>query len=272
MKNYSCKNEALVSVQDEKNGINYGENIENKRVNNILEFKKTVTQYELTKIIYDSAFFAKVPLTPSSKLFLWALCTHFNPENETMFPSQATVAKRLGMSEKSAERAVKELKEKNLIEYETKKVNHYRFSQKFFSMVKMSVKSGQNVGCDDRQNVGQTNNKEQKKNNKKIQILFNKKNAKWQKINYDNHFQKYEPTPSRAIPSIAETQKLIAERDAAGNSDFNPWEYSKEDALIWLKSLNEGFLSRSELAKSLILKYEFIEFYSFIGVKVVKKS
>lgn len=267
MKNCSFKNETFVNVSEEKNFENFEQNAENKHLNNVLEFKKTVTQYELTKIIYDSAFFAKVPLTPSAKLFLWALCTHFNPDNETMFPSQATVAKRLGMSEKSAERAVKELKEKNLIEYETKKVNHYRFSQKFFSLVKMSVKIGQNVGSEHRQNVGQTNNKEQKNNSKKIQILFNEQNAGWQKIKYDRGFQKYEPTPSRAIPSIEETQKLIAEREAAGNSDFNPWEYSKTDALNWLKTLNEGILCRSELAKNLILKYKFKEFYKIIGVK-----
>lgn len=267
MKNCSFKNETFVNVSDESDLRSCEQKSENKQICNILEFKKTVTQYELTKIIYDSAFFAKVQLTPSSKLFLWALCTHFNPDNETMFPSQATVAKRLGMSEKSAERAVKELKEKNLVEYETKKVNHYKFSQKFFSLVKMSVQSRQNVGCDDRQNVGQTNNKKQKNNNERITNLFGNKNAGWQKINYEARFQKYEPTPSRAIPSIEETQKIIAERDAAGNSDFNPWEYSKHDALNWLNTLNEGFLSRSELAKSLILKYEFEEFYKFIGVK-----
>ena len=266
MKNCSFKNETFVNVSL-KNDLESCEQIDQRNTNNVLEFKKTVTQYELTKIIYDSAFFAKIELTPSSKLFLWALCTHFNPENETIFPSQATVAKRLGMSEKSAERAVKELKEKNLIEYETKKVNHYKFSQKFFNLVKMSVIPRQNVESDNRQNVGLTNNKEQKKNNEKIKNLFDKKNAGWQKINYENRFQKYEPSPSRAIPSIEETQKLIAERDAAGNSDFNPWNYSKSEAQTWLNSLNEAYLCRSELAKNLILKYEFEEFFEFIGVK-----
>ena len=149
MKSNFCKNEALVCEANEEDFKNGSKNPENKRTNNVLEFRKTVTQFELTKIIYESAFFAKIPLTPSSKLFLWALCTHYNPDNETMFPSQATVAKRLGMSEKSAERAVKELKEKGLVDYETKKVNHYKFSQKFFNLVKMSVMSRQNVGCED---------------------------------------------------------------------------------------------------------------------------
>ena len=136
------------------------------------------------------------------------------------------------------------------------------------NLILTNTMSRQNVGSWDRQNVGQTNNKEQKNNKEKIQNLFEKKNVGWQKINYDNRFQKYEPTPSRAIPSIEETQKMIAERDAAGNSDFNPWEYSKPDAYKWLSTLNEGLLSRSELAKNLILKYEFEEFYAFIGVKI----
>lgn len=267
MKSNFCRNEAVVETSNEEDFKNGSENPENKRLNNVFEFRKTVTQFELTKIIYESAFFAKIPLTPSSKLFLWALCTHYNPDNETMFPSQATVAKRLGMSEKSAERAVKELKEKGLVDYETKKVNHYKFSQKFFSLVKMSVMSRQNVGCDDRQNVGQTNNKEQRNNKEKIKNIFRENNVGWQKLNYENRFQKYEPTPSRAIPSIEETQKLIAEREAAGNSDFNPWEYSRTDALNWLNTLNEGLLCRSELAKALIKKYEFEDFYKYIGIK-----
>ena len=175
MKNCSFKNETFVNVSKEEDFGGYGEAPQTKlSSSNVLEFKKTVTQFELTKIIYESAFFSKIELTPSSKLFLWALCTHFNPENETMFPSQATVAKRLGMSEKSAERAVKELKEKGLVEYETKKVNHYKFSQKFFSLVKMSVISRQNVGSEHRQNVGQTNKIEQKNNkeNRKQQSNF----------------------------------------------------------------------------------------------------
>ncbi len=199
------------------------------------------TQFELTKAIYTSSLFEKVDLTPSAKLFLWALCTHFNPKNETMFPSQATVAKKLGVSDKSAERAVKELKDKGLLTYVTKRVNHYVFSPKFFELVKMSDPTRQNVGSIPRQNVGLTNNTEQKNNTS----FYNKK------------WVKSEATGGKAIPSIEETQKYLENLEEAKKTSVNPFEYNKEDALNWLKIAPKWMIERSGLAKFLIEKYEF---------------
>lgn len=147
-------------------------------------YRVNITQFELSKLLYESEAFSRIELTASAKLFLWALCSHYNPDNETMFPAQATVAKRLGMSSRSAERAAKELKEKGLITYTTKRVNHYVFSPRFFELVgleaRVSVKGAetdslsdelrQNVGCGFRQNVALTNKHEQK--NKKEKIFF----------------------------------------------------------------------------------------------------
>jgi DNA-binding Lrp family transcriptional regulator len=203
------------------------------------------TQFELTKALYTSGLFDKVDLTSSSKLFLWALCTHFNPKKETMFPSQANVAKKLGISEKSAERAVKELREKGLLTYITKKVNHYVFSAHFFELVKMSDQFRQNVGCDVRQNVGLTNKDEQRKNTKNFKNF--------------NYAAPREPG-GRAIPSIEETSKYIEEFEEAKKTSVNPYKYTKKEALRWLKMVPNWRLGRSHLVKSLVEKYQFEEF------------
>lgn len=222
----------------------------------IIEFKRNITQFELTKTIYESEIFSKIKMTASSKLFLWALCTHYNPNKEDMFPSQATVAKKLGMSTKSAERAVKELKDLGLITWVTKKVNHYNFSEKFFEMVKMSVKHRQNVGSDIRQNVGLTNKHEQKNNTK---------NFSFSNFGSDST---YEKSGKKAVPSCKDTQDYIKKLDEAAKNSINPWNYTKQEALNWINSAGTWVFG-SSLAKFLVKKYELTEFYDNIFGKAL---
>ncbi len=222
-------------------------NLNQNTVKDTKKHLKTVeyTQFELTKALYISGLFDKIDLTSSSKLFLWALCTHYNPNKDTMFPSQASVAKKLGISEKSAERAVKELRDKGLLTYITKKVNHYVFSEKFFELVKMSEQFRQNVGNGTRQNVGQTNKYEQRNNTKKFQNF--------------NQGGSLQPG-GRAIPSIEETRKYIEEFEEAKKTSVNPYNYTKDEALRWLKKVPGWRLGRSDLVKTLVKKYRFKEF------------
>ena len=161
----------------------HGETYENvTNCNNSERFN--ISGFELSKVLYTCGLFGKIKLTAGSKLVLWAFCTYYNPKNKTMFPSQATLAKHLGVSEKTIERAVKELSERGLVVYETHGVNHYGFSAKFWFMTgvrpslggantcgadKMSVQNSQNVGCTLRQNVGQTYKNEKKE---KLNFLF----------------------------------------------------------------------------------------------------
>lgn len=167
-------------------------------------YRVNITQFELSKLLYESEAFSRIELTASAKLFLWALCSHYNPDNETMFPAQATVAKRLGMSSRSAERAAKELKEKGLITYTTKRVNHYVFSSRFFELVgleaRVSVKGAatdtlsgahrQNVGCGVRQNVALTNKHEQRNKKEKIFFLEESGGVKAPAVNEKEHSDK----------------------------------------------------------------------------------
>ena len=214
-----------------------------------------ISQFELTKILYSSGMLSKIDLTASAKLFLWALCSHYNPNNETMFPSQQTVAQKLGISEKSAQRAVKELKMHGLIEYETKRVNHYTFGAKFFELVKMSGAIGQNVLSEGGQNVRQTNKHEKRKEHANFSFKSYGGNEKWRKNNDSEELK-----AKKMVPSVEETRKMIEEREKIREMAFNPYEYSRKDALQWLKATPQFWLLKSDLANFLVYNYCFKEF------------
>lgn len=243
-------------------------------------YRVNITQFELSKLLYESEAFSRVELTASAKLFVWALCSHYNPDNETMFPAQATVAKRLGMSQRSAERAVKELRDKGLVTYTTKRVNHYVFSAFFFELLGLALLSGegrQNVGSGGRQNVGLTNNHEQKK--KKENFYFfkgasptetpetNKRaaNQAYSKPFYQNNWKnQQQQTQPRSAPSVEETAELIEKQAAERANSVNPFDFTRAEALDWLNLADEWLLKHSKIARHLIEKYELRDFQRFI--------
>ena len=216
-----------------------------------------ISQFELTKILYSSGILSECDLTPSAKLFLWALCSHYNPQNKTMFPAQQTVANKLGISEKSAQRAVKELKSHGLIDYETKRVNHYVFGEKFFELVKMSGMMGQNVLLDGGQNVLLTNKKEKKEE---------------QNVSFSNAYQKryteQQETLKRRTPNVEETKKILEEREKISAMSFNPQEFDEKEALEWLRSIPKFWLSKSKVAEFLVQKFKFSEFQEILNKKI----
>ena len=180
-----------------------------------------MSQFELINLIYKSKLFQKVKLTPSAKLVLYALVHHYNPSNEDMFPSQKFIAQSLGISEKSVERAVKELANCRLIMYITKTVNRYKFTANFFELVKMSDNVRQNVGLKHRQNVGQTYKHEHKKNND---------------VSFISSFKAEKPRGTQ-YKTVQETKELLREIEENKKITFSPKDFSREDALKWLQTL-----------------------------------
>ena len=240
--------------------MNKQNTLKNKEYRGIKTDKKVIrlniSQFELTKILYSSGMLAEIDLTPSAKLFLWALCSHYNPNNETMFPSQQTVAQKLGISEKSAQRAVKELKTHGLIDYDTKRVNHYTFGAKFFELVKMSCGDGQNVLLEGGQNVRLTNKHEKRKEQTDFSFKSFGGNGGWRR----NNAGFKETSGRKMVPDTEETRKMIEEHEKIREMNFNPYEYNREDALQWLEAAPQFWLVRSKLAYFLVEKYKFKEF------------
>lgn len=199
-----------------------------------------ISQFELINLVYKSKLFTKVDLKPTAKLVLYALIHHYNPCNEDMFPSQKFIAQSLDISEKSVERAVKELAANRLIMYVTRNVNRYKFTANFFDLVKMSETVRQNVASMVRQNVGQTYKHEQKKN---------------MGVSSFSSFRAQKPTGA-AHKSVQETKVYLKEIEENKKKDFSPKDFSKEEAQNWLKKL-PAELHGGILAQEVYKKYSF---------------
>ena len=248
-----------------------------KNLNDVNSWKSTsITQFELSKVIYTSGFLQKCNLTATAKLVLMALIQHYNANNPDMFPSQKFLAQQLGISEKSVERAILNLKDEDYIYYVTQRVNRYRFTAHFFESVKMSVQNRQNVGSQHRQNVGQTN-KEEKRKEKESFLNFSSFGISLDKKNFGNGAKA--PQTSDFDRALKEDLRQMAEKNdefslrraeknsrraATGGAQNHqeeaswPLDWSREDALKWVQSLAPVFRTRG-IAKTLTQKHGYTE-------------
>ena len=221
----------------------------------------SITQFELAKVLYTSGFLQSCNLTATAKLVLMALIQHYNANNADMFPSQKFLAKQLGISEKSVERAIANLRDEDYIYYVTQRVNRYRFTAHFFESVKMSVQNRQNVGSQHRQNVGQTN-KEEKIKEKGNVLNFSSFGTETEKKKDNNganapHTSVFEQELKKDLSDKAtkNSEILAAKREETATS---PLEWSREEALKWVQSLAPVFRSRG-LAKTLTQKHSYTD-------------
>lgn len=86
------------------------------------------TQFELTNYLLNNL--SQFNITPTAKLVLLELSTHYNPNNPDMFPKQKTLAVKIGVSERSVVRAISELFKEGLIIIECKYTNRYKFTSR----------------------------------------------------------------------------------------------------------------------------------------------
>lgn len=82
-------------------------------------------------------YLSSLELTPTTKLVLIYLTSCYNPQNKYIFPKQETIADKLGISERSVVRAIKELIKKEYCtkSKKTSKSNFYTFTENFFNCV-----------------------------------------------------------------------------------------------------------------------------------------
>lgn len=105
----------------------------------------TLTQFDLSAQLIRSRFFSKVKLSPSARLVLVVLCSHY----PNIYPSLKTIQNEAGIASKqSVISALKELAKQGLLLYETKGSNHYTFTGLFFERLDVQKldtnKQGQN--------------------------------------------------------------------------------------------------------------------------------
>lgn len=94
------------------------------------------TQFNLTQNTILCLSYLK--LTPTAKLVLIYLTSCYNPKKEYVFPKQETIANKLGISEASVIRAVKELINLNYCTKKRKRYssNYYKFTEYFFETIR----------------------------------------------------------------------------------------------------------------------------------------
>ena len=90
-----------------------------------------ITQFELSKKLLNNLY--KFNLKPVTKLVLLYLADCYNPKHGYMFPKQRTIADKLGVSERTVNRAISELVKEGLILIEYKLSASYKFTSKIVS-------------------------------------------------------------------------------------------------------------------------------------------
>lgn len=110
------------------------------------------SQFKLTNYLLNNL--SQFDITPIAKLVLLELSACYNPNKPDMFPKQKTLAKKIGVSERSVVRGIQELVKEGLILIESKYTNHYVFTsriggewsqnKKIFTPENMSEDLGQN--------------------------------------------------------------------------------------------------------------------------------
>jgi DNA-binding transcriptional regulator YhcF (GntR family) len=136
------------------------------------------SQIELTnKLIENLSNFSM--LKKSSQAVLIRLTRYYNAKKEaegksSIYPSEKTLANNCNVSERTVKRAIKELKDNNLIlvikSNKRYSVNHYKLTNIFFEMVQMSPAKGQNVPS-----IGDKMSPKQRKLTNKIKKIYIKK-------------------------------------------------------------------------------------------------
>ena len=98
-----------------------------------------ITQFKLTTDIIKNL--SQFEITPTAKLVLLYLSSCYNPQKAEMFPKQKTIAKKIGVSERSVVRAIQELFREGLIIFECKYTNRYKFTSKLMSQPSQNLKN-----------------------------------------------------------------------------------------------------------------------------------
>lgn len=110
------------------------------------------SQFKLTNYLLNNL--SQFEITPIAKLVLLELSACYNPNKPDMFPKQKTLAKKIGVSERSVVRGIQELVKEGLILIENKYTNHYVFTSRIGGEWSQNEKifTSENMSDDLRQN------------------------------------------------------------------------------------------------------------------------
>lgn len=165
------------------------------------------TQFALTQNLLNNL--SQFKLTPTAKLVLLELSSFYNPKKVDMFPKQKTLAKKIGISERSVVRAIQELLNEGLIMVECKYTNHYKFTSRIVSQQAQNEK----IFCDE--NMSQDLGKKDTKHNdnlaqheQTIKPIKEPSNMEEFKILRDYANKNYKTTPQAYLNWIMKNKEI----------------------------------------------------------------
>ena len=184
----------------------------------------------------------KFPLSFSGKLVLIYLVSCYNPKKEYVFPKQATIVEKIGVSKSSVADSIAELKKLEVISITRKFTNLYKLNlNKLFQYLDINIQNldiiSPESGCSN---------------------ITYKEHIKEQGFNKKT-FDKKVSVPIMNSPSVDKTKELLQEyKDMQITSDYTNWD--RETAVNHLrKGIPRAFLKRSVIAKYLIKKFNIDE-------------
>lgn len=195
--------------------------------------QKSFTQFELSKMIISSRFFSKFKMSPSARLVLIVLCSHY----PNIFPSIKTIQEESGIASKtSVINSLKELSKLGVILYETKNVNHYTFTLYFFENLNIEPEGVKNCKFDGTKiEHKQINNQINKKYEK-----VKENREKLPKYHHNSHIIGIN------YPKYKRPEKIVKN---------SPLDFNKEQAIEFLNNL-PGNLQNTFFAKELRKKWK----------------
>lgn len=191
--------------------------------------RNKVTNFSLMQGIYSCGVAEKFSLGTTALLVIIGLASHYNADKNIVFPSQAYLAGKLNISERSVIRAIKELLSSNLImKSKNGAANIYCFTNIFFEAVGLSAERCQIVTNED----DKLSYKHDKYNNKNNSVLNLRESSPY--------------------ISVEESKRYLDEQRAIKRG--SPLDMEYEQALDYLKNLPK-FLEESYFAKALREKW-----------------
>lgn len=242
--------------------------------------QKEFNQFELTKHLINKL--SQFDLTPSAKLVLLYLSTCYNNKKSSVYPKQKTIAKKIGISERSTVRAIDELVKAGLI---IKECNYYTNRYKITSrMTAERPRNQKNFNSDNMADTTRQNDIKQydnlaeheqiretkKEQDKKLltQYAIDRGvanvepyvNAIMKNGNYGNILKKYvdkEKAKQQAEIRLNITKNIVNQHLKDFETAESPLDFDKEKAIAYVNSMPAIFRKQGFCAE-IIKKYNLI--------------
>lgn len=223
---------------------------------NVKAYHINVTSFDLSKAMTFSRIFNKVKLSPSARLTLRCLVDFWNPEKGLVYPGQKTISECTGVSLRSVNAAVDELRKAGLLLTTGNNGGRlkYYFTNYFFKLVEIAqgkAKTSQVTYAEssyhEQHEIHEQNNKQNKiisfeltEFQKRYQDVFEKLSEyelKKYKILKGWEKEEWLKAKKQEFNKLQSSSELLHSLNESKQKTTSPLDFNKEEAIEWLNSL-----------------------------------